>query len=60
MKRIETHYSNLSVNILFKHHPRLEESLGQKYDDKLVTRVRPPSNSFASPSPNMLTLYPSR
>jgi hypothetical protein len=50
MKRLASHYSSLGVDVLFKYHPTLEEYLGQEYDDDLISRVRPPSATFISPT----------
>ena len=37
--RIEQHYSSLSIDTLFQHHPKLEEYLKECYDEDLVNKV---------------------
>jgi hypothetical protein len=44
MERLERHYAALGVEVLFKHHPKLEAYLSEAYDDKLVSSVRLPSH----------------
>jgi hypothetical protein len=51
MERLGMHYAALSVELLFKHHPRLEEYLAERYDDKLVTTVCLSSYSHTSLAP---------
>ena len=43
IEKIERYYSSLGVDLLFKHHPKLEEYLRQSFDDGLVGLVRLPS-----------------
>ena len=49
MKRLETHYSALSVEVLFKTHPDLRDYLEKGFDDDLVSEVRLSSCTSTSP-----------
>jgi len=48
MERLERHYSALGIELLFKHHPGLEEYLKAEYDDDFVSEVHSSSCSVAS------------
>ena len=39
IKKIETYYLSLGIEVLFKQHPKLERYLTGNFDDKLVARV---------------------
>jgi len=54
--KIERYYSSLGVDLLFKHHPKLEEYLKQNFDDKLVGLVCLPSYILTIPSLHMLMI----
>jgi hypothetical protein len=48
MERLEKHYVALGIELLFKSHPKLEEYLRERYDDKLVSEVCSSSRNFPS------------
>ena len=39
IKKIETYYLSLGIDVLFKQHPKLEQYLMDNFDNKLVARV---------------------
>lgn len=40
IEKIETYYSSLGIDVLFKHIPKLQQHMRAKYDDDLVTEVQ--------------------
>jgi hypothetical protein len=57
MMKLERHYTALGVEVLFRHHPKLEEYLKGEFDETLVSKVRLP---FHIPSLITPTLHSPR
>jgi hypothetical protein len=57
MMRLERHYAALGVDVLFRHHPKLEEYLKEEFDETFISSVR---YLFHMPGIVPLTPHPPR